>query len=435
MDTETLKSIFNNRKELLSLPQTLAEVIRLTRDERSSVDDLAKVLMRDPPLTAKVLRVVNSPFYGAGRQIGSMTQAVMTLGSRQITALALSTSIYNVTNAWDCSFDRFRFWRHSLEVAIGARMIAEKTGNRQADEAFVAGLLHDIGLLILEDAFPDAFERIWKVAVSGGNHLDLEEEAWGTNHARVGQFLLEQWHLPESICQAAGRHHNIFVPGSREPELILCQVICLANHISRFSLVDHTAEEVMVGEEQRETLQVNLQLSRDQFRAVEKDLFSQTIAEAGYLEMDIGSIDDILMEANRMLFDQYVVVENLLRDNRQLQQQILRDQVKRASLESLRSTTTTFARYADDAVESIMRKAEEVKAGINSGAIHDPTGFVQDSVNAILNGSSTVRCIIDELQSLATLETGVSLDETYRAAVEEKIKRQLRSIETAASPQ
>ncbi len=428
MDFEKLKGIFDSHQELLSLPQTLAEVLRLNRDDRSSAEDLARVLMRDPPLTAKVLRIVNSPFYGVGRQIGSMTQAVVTLGVRQITALALSTSVYKMTDNWGSSFDRIRFWRHSLEVAIAARMIAEKTGSRQAEEAFIAGMLHDIGLLVLESSFPEVFADIWKKATHERDRTELEEETWGTNHAQLGQFLLERWRLPESICQGVGHHHTVFVPGTREPELVFCQIICLANHISHFLLADRTVEETMAGNEQKEILRENLQLDREALHAIQKDLFDKTIAEARYLEVDIGSADDILMEANQLLFDQYTTVEKLLDDNRRMQQQILRDQVKGVSLQSLKLTATTLARYADDAAAAIRQRVEEVTASIESGAIQDPSGQVGRLVEGILGGSATMCFIMDELRRLADSETGISPNEAYFAGIEARIKQQLELI-------
>jgi HD-like signal output (HDOD) protein len=139
--------ILSDHKELTSLPQTLAEVLRVTREEDSSTQELAKVLMRDPAMTAKVLRIANSPYYGAGRSISTVTQAVVTLGMRTVTALTLSSSVYKLVGDWKTAIDRTRFWRHSLEVAIGSRMIYEALGKKQSEEAFVAGLLHDIGIL------------------------------------------------------------------------------------------------------------------------------------------------------------------------------------------------------------------------------------------------------------------------------------------------
>ncbi|RME27248.1 MAG: HDOD domain-containing protein, partial [Candidatus Zixiibacteriota bacterium] len=214
MDNEVLKQIFDQQQELLSLPQTLVAVLEVVRDDSSSADDLAAVLSKDPALTAKILRIVNSAYYGGNRQIGTVKQAVMMIGHRQITSLVLSSSVYQITRNWQAGIDRVRFWRHSLETAIAARMIAEKIGFSRPEEMFVGGLLHDIGLLILEQAYPDTFQTVRESKTRNESLLDREENAWGTNHARVGQFLLEQWRLPEIICESVGRHHVTFTVGA-----------------------------------------------------------------------------------------------------------------------------------------------------------------------------------------------------------------------------
>jgi putative nucleotidyltransferase with HDIG domain len=429
MNAIDLKRIFSEKQELLSLPQTLAEVLRIVRDDRSTADDLAEALMKDPALTARTLRVVNSAFYGGDRKIGSMTQAVTTLGLRQITALALSSSVYNLADKWQTNFDRIKFWRHSLEVAIASRMIAEQAGYTQIEEAFVAGLLHDIGLLILDHSFPEQSSHVWKEASRHGNLTDAEQEMWGTDHARVGQFVLEQWQLPESICGAVGAHHAVFVPGTDDRELVLGQVVCLANLVSRFTIADLERQDATMVAEHKQIIQNNLTLSREQLYAIEKNLFSETISMAKFLEMDIGSPEDLLTEANRLLFEQFVAVEGLLNENRHMHQQIVRDQFRHVSLESLRGTTVTFAKYLQGAVVKICKNAEEVQQGIELGSINDPKGLVSNSIQVILNGIETVRSITDELKKLSALEVGAFPDEAEIAEVEEKIRQQLESID------
>jgi putative nucleotidyltransferase with HDIG domain len=429
MNAIDLKRIFSEKQELLSLPQTLAEVLRIVRDDRSTADDLAEALMKDPALTARTLRVVNSAFYGGDRKIGSMTQAVTTLGLRQITALALSSSVYNLADKWQTNFDRIKFWRHALEVAIASRMIAEQAGYRQIEEAFVAGLLHDIGLLILDHSFPEQSSQVWKEASRHGNLTDVEQETWGTDHARVGQFILEQWQLPEDICRAVGAHHAVFVPGTDDQELVLGQVVCLANMVSRFTVADLEKQDATMVAEHKQIIQNNLRLSRDQLYAIEKNLFSETVSMAKFLEMDIGSPEDLLTEANRLLFEQFVAVEGLLNENRHMHQQIVRDQFRHVSLESLRGTTVTFAKYLQGAVVKICKNAEEVRQGIELGSINDPKGLVSNSIQVILNGIETVRSITDELKKLSALEVGAFPGEAEIAEVEEKIRQQLESID------
>lgn len=428
MDKEFIKKVLTDSTRLYSLPQTLVEVLRVTRDESSSAIELANVLVKDPALTTKILRIVNSPFYGAGRQIGSMKQAVVTLGLRQVTAVALSTSIYNMTNRWESIFDRVRFWRHSLEVAIAARTIAEKIDYRRLEEIFISGLLHDIGLLILESSFPTEFERIWKESRTRGNLTDLEEDAWGTNHARVGQFLFEQWQLPEEICQAVGCHHNVFPAGDKSNDFMAGQIVSLANHLSQFTIGEQEPIIEPFDKENREIIRENLGLTSDDMLAIEKHLFAQTISESKYLEIDIGSTEDILKEANRMLFEQYAAVESLLEENRRIQQQVAGEQVKRGFLESLKNTTTSFTNLMDTVYASIMGQAQQVRNGIQSGVVVDPRGLVDSSVTAIMNRLQTLASVSEDIRGLTRAETALYYDQQSVDAVESRIKRELEAI-------
>jgi len=430
MNNDVIKKILDDGRKLYSLPQTLAEVLRVVRDENSAADDLAKVIMRDPAMTTKILRVVNSPFYGLGRQVSSVAQAVVTLGTRQVTALALSTSVYSLTDKWETSFDRIRFWRHSLEVAIASRAIAKKAGGKKQEEVFVAGLLHDIGLIILEHSYPDRFRQVWKEALRRGGLEDLEEAEWGTNHARVGQFLLEQWQIPDIICQAVGRHHHTFPLGADDEELRPAQIVGLAGVISKFSIADVPGAGPDHSRERRDVLRTNLHLDADGLLEIEKHLFSWTVNESRYLEIDIGSPEVILAEANRMLFEQYAAVEGLLDENRRMQQKFAGERVKTGFLESLRSATEAFTRFVDNARTTIMERTRMVEDGLERGAIVDPSGLVASSVQEIRERIERIGSVMAQMQKLTATDTALYYDQKSVEAVESRIKEELaRTIE------
>lgn len=430
MNNDVIKKILDDGRKLYSLPQTLAEVLRVVRDESSAADDLAKVIMRDPAMTTKILRVVNSPFYGLGRTVSSVSQAVVTLGTRQVTALALSTSVYSLTDKWETSFDRIRFWRHSLEVAIASRAIAKKSGSKREEEVFVAGLLHDIGIIILEHSYPERFHHVWKNARRYGGLEDLEEAEWGTNHARVGQFLLEQWQIPDIICQAVGRHHHTFPLGADDEELRPAQIVALANLISKFSITDQQRPGGEQDRENRDTMRTNLHLDGADLLEIEKHLFSWTVNESRYLEIDIGSPEVILAEANRMLFEQYAAVEGLLDENRRVQQKFAGERVKTGFLESLRSATEAFTRYVDNARVTIMERTRQVEEGLEHGAIVDPSGLVASSVRDIRERIDRIGTVMAEIQRLTATETALYYDQKSVEAVESRIKAELsRTVE------
>jgi putative nucleotidyltransferase with HDIG domain len=429
MDNEFISKVLADRKQLLSLPQTLAEVLRVTRDEKSSSRDLEAVIQRDPALTARILRIVNSAYYGLNREAGTVNQAVVTIGTRAVTALALSSSVYKMTSEWRTTTDPVRFWRHSLEVAIASRMVAQAAGYQFADEAFVAGLLHDIGILVLEDAFPDKFKEIKKRLSRGENLADIEDEIWGTNHARVGKFLLEQWKLPVRICDAVGRHHTTFSPETISPDHVLDQIVCLANHLSRFSIIENVQPDIATAATNRDILQGNLRLTTEAVIKLEEQLFTRTLAEARYLEIEVGSSEELLMEANKLLFKQYVTVENLLRDNRRMQQQIARDQMKKLALESLKTITATLNHYMNNASATILGRAQLVEYGITNGRIIDSDGSLSTAMNVITGGVNTISAVMEELKNLASFDTTVYHAETYILDIERKIKAQLEKLQ------
>jgi HD-like signal output (HDOD) protein len=434
MNPEIYTRILEDHKELSSLPQTLAEVLRVTKDDNASAGDLAEVLMRDPALTAKLLRVVNSPFYGMSREITTLTQAVVTLGTRAVSALALSTSVYDITGKWQSTVDRVRFWRHSLEVAIASRLIAEAVRYPRPEEAFVAGLLHDLGLLVLEKSFGDKFASIWKQSSSGEELLAMEENSWGTNHARIGQFLLEQWKIPASICEAVGKHHHQFPPDIDEPEYRLSQILVLANKIARFK-VSKVSQQLPHELDSMEILRKNLNLPLDRLRPIEQQLFSLTVEQAKFLEIEIGSPEDILTEANRMLYQHYHTVENLLRENTQMQKDMAQTNLEKAALESLKTITATFNHYINNAAATILGRAQLLELGVKRGEIIDNKNRTPLAIDVIINGVNTIQLVLEELRNLSSYETAVYHDDTHIIDIEKKIKQQLQSLQKTTQSQ
>lgn len=431
---EQVRKILSEHNELLSLPQTLAEVLRVVKDETSSAQDLADVLMRDPALTAKILRIVNSPFYGVRREVSSVNQAVVTLGTRQVTALALSASLYNLACKWESTIDRVRFWRHSLETAIASRMIAQKTGYQNVEEAFIAGLLHDLGTLILEKTYSNQFANLYSRIGEGESIIDLEEEAWGTSHARVGQFLLEQWNLPESICTAVGHHHNLFAPETTNPDLKLSQIVCLANLVSQFTTSAEPRMVLTMEAENKEIIKANLGLKGSTLQEIQKDLFGVTMREAKFLEIEIGTPEELLEEANRMLFAQYLTVENLLGENRKLRRQVTRTQVQEVAKKSLGEFAVELNKYINNAMTAMRGRTSMIQTAINESQLSSADNNLSDAVQSITNSINTIGEVMKDLTNLACLDTSVYENDHSILDLEEKIKYRLEELEIVEEP-
>ncbi len=428
MAPDILNKILSDHKELASLPQVLVEVLRISSDENSSAVDIAAVIMKDPMLTAKMLRVVNSPHYGPITVINTVNQAVVTLGLRTVTAIALSSSIYDKLSKVESSIDRKRFWRHSLEVAIASRMIAEGMGWEPAEEAFVAGLLHEIGTLILEASFPVEFKRVWKLIEMGENQLTQEEAAWGTNHARIGQFLLEQWKIPREIAESVGCHHQVFLSGDKTAGHLLPQIVSLANQISKFRVYNMPPPEPEMLKN-RDTIASNLGLSQAALGRFEEDIISEVIKESGFLEIEIGSVEDLLREANQLLYKQYITVENLLRENRVMQDQIADDKVMLTSLESLKTVTGALGNYIESAGESIRERAHAIEAAVLTGSAIDKMGIIGASAGAIIEGTDIISDIIEESKRISIFESTSESNINHITRLEKTILSRLENLE------
>ena len=190
---------------LPSPPAVVLEILRLTGNDNASLGSISEVVESDPALAARTLRLINSPFAGLSRRIGSVSVAVVLLGMRTIKNLALSLSLLAGSQKGRCAaFPYKEFWSESLARAVAARRIAHQLRNFPPDEAFTVGLLAKIGRLGLATGCPTEYARIMASpgANDGAGLLRLEREAFGLDHNELSSEMLVDWRLPELICNA-----------------------------------------------------------------------------------------------------------------------------------------------------------------------------------------------------------------------------------------
>lgn len=207
------EEIYNRIKScgfLPSLPHVVAELMQATLSDNSSIGDIAKIIQKDPSLTGHVLKVVNSAFYGLSRKITSPDQAIIVLGLRAVQNISLTASVFRTfhTTKSNGVFSMEQFWWHSVVCTLTIKHLSAKLGFSNDDEAFVAGLLHDIGKLVLYTNYPADYEAIIKQCRHGEDLSDLEESFFGVNHADVGGWLLESWKIQPFLIDAVRYHHR-----------------------------------------------------------------------------------------------------------------------------------------------------------------------------------------------------------------------------------
>jgi putative nucleotidyltransferase with HDIG domain len=228
-----LQKALTRFKDLPTLPDVVARVMQIVSNPLTTAEDLNQVISLDQALTFKVLRLANSAYYGFPKEITHITQAVMILGFNTIRNLALSVSVHKMLFAdRDKGLFNYRdFWKHCVAVGVCARILARRIGYKNEENAFTAGLLHDIGKSLLERMDHAGF--MGAIEASRDRHAALwlmEQELLGVDHAAVGGRLAEIWNLPADLRDAIELQHRPSESGAPDP---LVAAVHAANHLCR----------------------------------------------------------------------------------------------------------------------------------------------------------------------------------------------------------
>lgn len=204
------KTLIQSLPELGSPPVVYVRLMEVMNDDRAGASDVADVIAIDASLTVRLLKLVNSAAFAPRRQIDSVAQAVGRLGMTNLRDLALATSVTTFfKNVPPELIHADDFWRHSLATGVGAKAIAEHRGERNSDRFFVAGLLHDLGRLVLYLGAPDEARIILDYAQEREMLLHVaEQEVAGLDHGTIGGTLMEHWNMPDALAQSIAHHHN-----------------------------------------------------------------------------------------------------------------------------------------------------------------------------------------------------------------------------------
>lgn len=234
MERLEVRDFLKKVERLPTLPGIAMRIIQKANDPRSAADDLSRIIMSDQSLAAKVLRMVNSAYYGVRNKVGSVRQAIVILGFNTIKSLALSTAIMDKfsTSSTD-GFSRGDFWKHSIGVAITNKLLARRvsTNKDMEENYFMAGLLHDIGKVILDQYFHEEFLRVIEhMKLTRLSFYKAEMEVNGLTHAEIGGLLAGQWQLPDEFVAAIRFHHT---PENRAEHVQIINATHFANILAK----------------------------------------------------------------------------------------------------------------------------------------------------------------------------------------------------------
>ncbi len=231
MDEQQILTKIDRIREIPTLPTIVFELNKYLRDPDTSIKTVCDTIEKDQAITLKILKLVNSAFYGFKSKISDLRNAVVLLGYNVVRNAIVSISVINSfpKRVKLMDFDISQFWKHSLAVAVTSMNIAQLSKKESPDNCFVGGLLHDVGKVILAQYFPKLFENVWSTLQN--EHLTFyqaEKKKLPIDHAVIGAHLATKWQLPAGLIEAIRWHHD-FKPESKSANFV--QNIYLANFI------------------------------------------------------------------------------------------------------------------------------------------------------------------------------------------------------------
>ncbi len=249
-----VKTWLRESEHLPPMPVVIQRAMALLDDRSSSASDVAGLISKDEAITAKLLRVINSAFYGLPRRISSVRHAVALLGFEQTRLLLLSTALFdgNTPQNPRAAANREAVWSHSLSCAMWAQAIARHSRYDPVEEAFIAGLLHDIGKVVLGVSVPQEFANSVELAKRNGmDSSEAEQELLGIDHTQTGTVLSKRWNFPLPFHCCIAEHHNSCptVAGGSEVEETrirrLLAIVRVADSASRLLGEEATPRELL----------------------------------------------------------------------------------------------------------------------------------------------------------------------------------------------
>lgn len=229
------RRVLKRVNDIPSLPQFVIETLKKLDDPKSSAADVANKLSRDEGLVIRVLRLANSAYYGLSRRISSVSEAISFLGFKTVKSIVLAASVYKFMDSSFTGYalDRGDLWKHSQSVASTARFLATRVKGVDPEEAYIAGMVHDIGKIVLNDYVRFGYSIIIRLVEEEQlPFTDAEKQVLGFDHAQVGGLVIEQWNLPEIYMYTTSNHHSpAALPEDMQEYRLVVDVVHVANAI------------------------------------------------------------------------------------------------------------------------------------------------------------------------------------------------------------
>lgn len=213
--------------DLPTIPVVATQVLSLLDNPDVSIEEIADLMLSDQVMTARVMKLINSPVYRPAQEVTSLKRALVYLGLRHVRELALTTSVINAFDGDSGALELNAFWEHSFGVGMVSKIIAEKAGYKDLEKAYIAGIIHDLGEVFLSNFLREPFAEVLEYVEKHPVKLvDAEAEILGTTHCEIGLCMARKWNFPEAYCEVIACHHS---PVEATADPLLCAIVNLSD--------------------------------------------------------------------------------------------------------------------------------------------------------------------------------------------------------------
>ncbi len=426
MDKLAIIEQIRQSNDLLSLPQALSEILREVDNPKFNSESLAHIILKDPALTGRILKLANSSFYHRFSDISTVHQAVQMLGITTVKCMALSSSVFRPESIQALSgIDAKGLFANILTTAAAAERIAKQVKYQAPEEAFIAGLLQDIGIIYFLHHHPKEYRKIVDGQVSCRTLVEAERQLFGIDHCEVGYHLTTKWRLPAYISDAVREHHHTESP---QRDLVLPNCIHLAVLLAPDTITTYPTElESRLG--RINAVAEALGLSKAEVDGISTSLFGWGREVADYLGIDIGDSEAMLTRANRELWKTYITVENLFKERQELSRRLLDEEREKGAMEAKNIAMATLSHYLNNAAMAIYGRSQILRMTAQKGDKQALEERLEPSLDVIDKSVQKIVAVLQEMKEITPIANVKFLDASQAMNMDDRIATRLIKLE------
>ena len=386
---------------LLSLPQSLYQILNEVDKEDFSPQRLAEIIKTDPALTARILSLANSTFYQRFSKTTTVSQAVSVLGVSTVKYLALASSVLRPELIEKNSgIDPKDFFTYVLLNATTAESLARELQLKASEEMFIIGLLNDVGLIFLVHHYPSEYRQVLALKGKVESLRSAEIEILGIDHFEISHLLAKKWCLPQEMADAIGCQTIENLSEKVKKMQATIQLASLMNP-ENFSGFRSALEDRLVKVNEAAD---NLTLTREQMDSVTGRLMSSAIEAAELMGVDIGSVEDLLINANQEIWKAYFTIEHLFKIRQDLNSQLLKEEHVRGALEARNAAMATLFHYINNTIMAISGRSQIMNHRNQSGQFEELQENLGKDLNVIDKSIQKIVAVLEEVKEISHTE-------------------------------